>query len=413
MDFSCDYWLGIFPHVFYSKKGDTALLYNTRQGVAIQTENPDFIALIDEMHSNNNLGVIRIKDSVLKKDNIRQLISESIDKKICFCIPISETNSRKPVQMMPVLNLQRDVEKLTAENDRSVGEDIIRYLLNLTIHINTSCLQTCTHCSDYQRQFLFCQSNAENEQLSLEHIEHIFDQIEYAPLHKLNITGGDIFRYPGLKEMITLFEKYSLHPRFGIHYLNCSNQGYDLLDAYEKDVFVTFPLNEDYHRIISTLLGKGKVKIHFVISSELDYQKAEEIIEKYAIIDYQVLPFFDGNNKAFFDENVFMSEDDILATPIKQRIIFANQKMNTNFFGSLIVLPSGFVHATHNTPAIGNIGQQSILELLNTEMIRNTAWRRTRDARPCIECVYQYLCPSPSNYEYVFGKMNLCSVKND
>ena len=54
MDFSCDYWFGIFPYVFYSKKGNKALLYNTRQGVVLKTEVADFIALIDEMHQHHN-----------------------------------------------------------------------------------------------------------------------------------------------------------------------------------------------------------------------------------------------------------------------------------------------------------------------------------------------------------------------
>lgn len=42
----------------------------------------------------------------------------------------------------------------------------------------------------------------------------------------------------------------------------------------------------------------------------------------------------------------------------------------------------------------------------------NTAWRRIREEEPCNLCLYQYLCPSPSNYEAVIGKTNLCHVKS-
>ena len=409
MDFSCDYWFGIFPYVFYSKKGNKVLLYNTRQGVVLKTEVADFIALIDEMHQHHNLGVISLKGSMLKQETIRQLIGECVDKKIGFCFPITETNSVKPVQMMPVLNLQRDVDKLSAENDRAIGEDIIHYLLNLTIHVNSSCQQNCTHCNDFNKQFVFCKCSSIGEQLSLTQIEHVFQQIEYAPLQKLTITGGNIFQYSELEGLLALLKKYSYQAKFGIHYLNCSNDNYALLDDFSKDIFITFPVMDQAENL-PAILKKGKVKIHFIVSSESDYQQAETIIQQYGITDYQVLPFFDGANRTFFEENVFMSEDDILASPIKQRIVFANQKLNTNFFGALFIFPDGTVHANHNAPAIGNIDQQSILDLLNCEMIHNTAWRQIRNQHPCTECIYQYLCPSPSNYEQVFGKMNLCSV---
>lgn len=410
MDFCCDYWLGIFPHVFYSKKGERALLYNTSQGMATKTEDSDFIALIDEMHQHNNLGVIHFKGSMLKQENIRQLVDETVDKKICFCIPISEKNSVKPVMMMPVLNLQRDVEKLSVETERAIGEDIIHYLLNLTIQINSSCQQNCLHCNDYNKQFVFCKRSVVNEQLSLAQIEHVFQQIEYAPLQKLTITGGNIFQYSELEGLLALLRKYRYKAKFGIHYLNCSNDRYELLDDFEKDIYITFPMVDSQAENLPRLLQKGKAKIHFIVSSESDYQQAETLIQKHEITDYQVLPFFKGDNHTFFEENVFMSEDDVLATPIKQRIIFANQKLNTNFFGSLFILPDGTVRANLNAPAIGTIDQQSVLDLLNFELINNTAWRQIRNQYPCSECIYQYLCPSPSNYELVFWKMNLCSV---
>jgi len=45
------------------------------------------------------------------------------------------------------------------------------------------------------------------------------------------------------------------------------------------------------------------------------------------------------------------------------------------------------------------------------EMLDNTAWRKIRNDYPCCDCIYQWLCPSPSNYELAIGKPNLCHVK--
>lgn len=202
-----------------------------------------------------------------------------------------------------------------------LAKDIIRYLLNLTIHINASLVCKLAPLFWLSETVFLTSKQCRKRAVKFRHIEHIFDQIEYAPLHKLNITGGDIFRYRA-EEMITLFKKSIVFIRVLEYTTWISNQGCDLLDAYE-DVFVTFPLNEDYHRIISTLLGKGKVKIHFVISLSWTIKRRRKLLRSTRSSGcFQVLPFFDGNNKAFFDENVFMSEDDILA-------LLSN---NTSFF---------------------------------------------------------------------------------
>jgi len=39
------------------------------------------------------------------------------------------------------------------------------------------------------------------------------------------------------------------------------------------------------------------------------------------------------------------------------------------------------------------------------------AWFNTRDrVTPCKDCIYKYLCPSPSNYELTLGRNNLCHI---
>ena len=103
-------------------------------------------------------------------------------------------------------------------------------------------------------------------------------------------------------------------------------------------------------------------------------------------------------------------EEDILERPISMREIFRNQKMNANFFGSLYVLPDGTVKASLNEKVVGNLRNDSVLDIIYNEMMENTAWRKVRSGRPCNACVYQYLCPPPSNYERMMGKSNLCHV---
>ena len=50
-------------------------------------------------------------------------------------------------------------------------------------------------------------------------------------------------------------------------------------------------------------------------------------------------------------------------------------------------------------------------KLIYNELRHGNSWRRTRDKQAiCKECIYKYLCPSPSNYEIAIQKPNLCNL---
>ena len=149
----------------------------------------------------------------------------------------------------------------------------------------------------------------------------------------------------------------------------------------------------------------------FEIASTDDYNIAESWIERYKLEKYEFRPFFNGKNESFFSDNVFLNEEDVLSTLTIQRIIFAHQKMNTNFFGALHLYPDGTVKANPSKEVIENYKSDNLLNILEKELVENTAWRKIRDQEPCDQCLYQFLCPSPSNYEIVFGKDNLCNLK--
>ena len=74
-------------------------------------------------------------------------------------------------------------------------------------------------------------------------------------------------------------------------------------------------------------------------------------------------------------------------------------------------MPDGVVKADMNAPAIGNIQFDNILDIIQNELISNTAWRRVRDSHPCDSCIYQFICPPLSNYERIIGQDNLCHMK--
>jgi len=77
----------------------------------------------------------------------------------------------------------------------------------------------------------------------------------------------------------------------------------------------------------------------------------------------------------------------------------------------LTIGPDGKVYSGDmNEPAIGTI-DESLYTIVYREMTEGHSWLRIRDQKPCCDCIYQWLCPSPSNYELAIGKPNLCHVK--
>jgi pseudo-rSAM protein len=73
-------------------------------------------------------------------------------------------------------------------------------------------------------------------------------------------------------------------------------------------------------------------------------------------------------------------------------------------------MPDNQVYANVNMESLGTI-HDTIYSLIYKELTEGKSWLRIRDQKPCADCIYQWLCPAPSNYEIVLGKYNLCNIK--
>ena len=94
---------------------------------------------------------------------------------------------------------------------------------------------------------------------------------------------------------------------------------------------------------------------------------------------------------------------------MSKRDIFIRQTLNISYFGKLYIEPDGKVYANLDNAPLGMI-DDSPHDLVYKELTEGHSWLHIRDQEPCRECVYQWLCPSPSNYERVIGKPDLCKM---
>jgi pseudo-rSAM protein len=178
-------------------------------------------------------------------------------------------------------------------------------------------------------------------------------------------------------------------------------------------ISVSFPVDMQHWNKSEQLLHNQTLPYEYVfeISSDEDCLQAEQLIEHYQIEKYQLKPVYTGENLAFFEKNVFLTKEDILSTSISIKNIFANQSINIFDFGKIHIMPNGEVYANINHSLLGNIETHSISEIVQNEVDEGKSWFNVRNMKPCSDCIYQWLCPSPSDYEMTIGQSNLCHIK--
>lgn len=406
-----EYWLYIASYVYCCIKEGRALLYNTQTGDHMETAVPEVIALLESLYEKKNLGCIRCAGKQLEELSYRDFIAGFCKKNMGGVAAISQV-PKKPVQLMPVLNLQHEPDKLKVEDGRCPGEDILRYLLELNIYVCTDCGQHCPYCEQYSRQNLCCSafSGKFRNQLELSILEKLLAQIQYSTVGQLNLLGGNLFEYHYYKDLPQLLAPFADRTHFWNHYTAFAKYK-EFVSDFAQDIVVTFPIQQDLWEHCVFLLKNQVTHFHFYITGAEEYQNAGILAARYKINKYNLHPIYTGKNYDFFKEYIFLDHEDILQQKLSFRQIFAHQKLNTHFFGTLTVLADGEVYSNVNSVSLGNIANVTLLDIISQEMVTNSSWRRIRDAAPCSGCLYQYLCPSPSNYETVINKMNLCHIK--
>lgn len=403
------YWFYLEPYIYVAFKPAMALLYNTHTGKRILVSSSDGIRLLQQIYEERNLGSVELSSEELASPEISQFVQEVTSLEMGRLVDVEE-QPVKPVVLLPILSLNFDIEKLKdKENARLyLGRDIGKYLLELNVVLNGACHQKCSHCTGYYKQFFCCHKESEDDCFDVGLLKDLLRQVSYLPIRTINITGGDIYQYHGLEVFGLFADDNKKILNFYVSYLNYQENPY--IDKHKIHILVNAPLQREKLAEVVSLTRDKNVTFYLIVEDENQYNVLEAALAELGITDFDTRPYYNGHNMPFFEENVFLSEEDILANPISMREIFRNQKLNANAFGSLYILPNGDVKANLAEAVIGNIKESDIVGIIGEEMFENTAWRQVRSMPPCGNCVFQYLCPPPSNYERVIGRQNLCHV---
>jgi pseudo-rSAM protein len=407
LDISRNHWFYLEPHVYCNLKEQKSLLYSTNDGSKIAIKSEALNRLIKELHKDENYGTILLDKEQLGNELYSSFIDEAIKKRIGGVIP-EDSNTAKPIRPLPILRLDNDVERYMARGDKYTGKNIQENLLAVNLYVNNSCGTNCNGCHNYYKQTTCC-TVQQNESLFLSElqVERIVSQIGHSSVGRVNILGGNIFNYPHLDSLISKITEAGIEASIWSHYSQIQENTGNYREA-SFNILVPSSISELDLEKAAANTRCSKATFHFLVENEFDVAQAETLTSKYQIGSSQLHPIYNGSNISFFEENVFIDKDDVFYKTFSHREIFAHQKLNTNYFGVLAVLPNGDVKADINANTIGNIDSRQIIDIIHDELLQNTAWRKLRDEKPCSDCLHQFLCPSPSSYELAIGKNNLC-----
>ncbi len=377
-----NYWFKIEPYVHISIVNSNVLLYNTFDGSFIESKDIEIVKLLKETLLKENCGVVLLTAERYNLDNIRKFIMELRAKYMGDIIDI-ELSKSKPVQIMPFTSLV-NTQELFKKQNFPTGKKILEYLSEISIYV------------DYNTNIMDLNSFLK----SLPNISTV------------NIIGNlkDVANY---KELLLVLDQFPSLKKITCNYSNVISLQPEFVNNFSYSILINYPIDISKWNYSRRLLLNKSIPFEciFEVTSMDNYSQINKFIEEFGIEKHQLKPVYTGDNIDFFKENVFLTKDDILSTPLSISDFFINQSMNIFDFGKIAIMSNGDIYANVNYPILGNIHTHSIYEIISKELEEGRSWLRIRNQAPCNTCLYQWFCPSPSNYEIAIGRPNLCHVK--
>ena len=230
----------------------------------------------------------------------------------------------------------------------------------------------------------------------------------------INLLGGDLFQYKRLNEILFILEGMDNSYTLILDWRNLPDlNDIKKYESLQLKLLSHEPFESEEVMKAARRIAKSGIAYSWelYVSSEEEYEKAAILKEMLAnFSDVSIRPFYNGENRSFFENFVYTDQEELDSIAWNRQNIFALQALNMNNFGKITILSDGKVYANVNEAPIGTI-QDPIKDLLVKELESKNAWRKTRyDVEPCAHCRFKLICPSPSNYERVIGKNNLCHI---
>lgn len=404
-------WFWLNRDTFIWKNKNKALIYNSERGNG-------FLIPLSTVSSSLAERIIDPKQMYCT-DVTQAEMNDSLTKELVNIVVLTNSGGvcqkvegmPKPIVMFPKLNIQRSVERQSkiAENYRD--DKIMLDLFEISICFNGISDKSKT---GWHKQFLY-PPVTEKTLKSDTILKHLKSLSGSTGLSSINLLGSDFSTVESFTEITDLLYRINATKTVWCRLENLTGKMAEVIKTLQEGYFelmiMVDPVNdkENSEDMINALHGEfPNAGWKFIITGELEYEKVVNISKNIANLEeLSIVPLFNGENHKFFREHVFIIPENLLNSGLTKREVFAHQVVNTFNFGKISLMPDGMFYANQNHPPVGN-GNENLKEVLHRELFTGRSWRMIRDREPCTDCLYRWLCPSPSNYELVIGQPDLC-----
>lgn len=136
------------------------------------------------------------------------------------------------------------------------------------------------------------------------------------------------------------------------------------------------------------------------------------IISTYTIQHYLLRPKLTDINDDFFVNQVFLHEEDIFSGTVSFNTILRNKNINSQSFGKIYIDGENNVYTNLALDPICTFTGYNFKSILAKITSKKSSWFKIRDWGRCKNCFFQFLCPSPSEFELYTQKSDLCDINN-
>ena len=408
MSYNCLY---IHPYVHVTIEKDEALFYNTLSYDSCVVNDTDVLKILNNP-ATPEMNVFLINRDDLSGSEVVSFI-EKIRALYMGDLMIDVNPKCLPVQIPLKPKVHHNYSAESSRTELDEGYLLLDNLHQITIYTNKIEFDELRF-KDAYKQFLYFKSM--DGELNVELILKRLTEFRLDNLQAINIVGDSNY-----KEFDRLTDSLrSLQCAVNYIYNLDSITSRDLLvldyDNSRINIQVSFPCDVSKVEWLCNKVdnyGSDKIAYSFIIESSDDLLDAQKTINGFSINQYEYKPYLSESNYEFFRDNVFVSQSDILSTEYNSRDILINQTMSLNFFGKLVIYENGDVFSNVNKNSLGNLDTQSIASLIKQEFQSGNSWLLTRDKREkCSNCIYRYICPAISNYEFFADVDTICLKYN-
>lgn len=400
-------WCALKPTLFIDIVDDQLLsIYDTDTSTFMESTDREFISVIGDFISVHGRGCIEYSQDLLSMDFKKA-------RALGYISTIKSKN--RPLNLLPILNLQCDVEKGGNLSERiSLLGSKLAQISGLKIELSsmlgdTNCQGNSRDLCEALDQYCIFSHAAKCKQLEVAQLNPLLKQLPITSIAILDLycSKKEFISSQNIQILTQLVPDYM---RINIHmmaddYCETKSMVEAVLSADKRLQLHLYADKRTGDRILKECKSP-KFKLHYFVYSQEDMEYAEKLE---GLI---VCPVVLKDNIKWITGSLSLKKEEIQTQSYSFNHLFRNMKLNANFFGILDITRNGEIKAHGSCIVLGRIadGNFALIDSISEEFKNNTSWRTTRNQyKKCAKCSLRYMCPPISIFE-LNGKLDTICI---